>query len=245
MEDIPAGSPQPISCSTTSFEILAANPATTEPQRFHNSEFWGSRTFRYTYALVLLALLGLALSFMIPQGDTFYTTTTFVVIIFYLGVIGMSALITTWYMGITGAKSTVLPCISSTWYKFYTGVLLGFGIAVIVIACIETRKTPCGKFTSGPGIQADLLACLRGKFDKTEHHDIVDGPYNGTISYGFQRPNNASYVVAYYEDDQQNVFNFTRMCFSTGRGGNLQPWLKEKSMTRTYYDPKSDKDREV
>ncbi|KAF5534453.1 hypothetical protein FNAPI_12368 [Fusarium napiforme] len=141
--------------------------------------------------------------------------TTFVVIIFYLGVIGMTALITTWYMGIKGAKSTVLPCISSAWYKFYTGVLLGFGITVIVIACIETRKTPCGKFTSGPGIQADLLACLRGKFDKTEHHDIVDVPYNGTISYGFQRPNNASYVVAHYEDDQQNGFNFTRMCFSS------------------------------
>ncbi|KAF5611755.1 hypothetical protein F25303_14462 [Fusarium sp. NRRL 25303] len=215
MEDIPAGSPQPMVCSTTSFEILAANPTTIEPQRFRNSVFWGSRTFRCTYALVLLALLGLALSFMVPQGNTFYTTTTFVVIIFYLGVIGMTALITTWYMVIKGAKSTVLPCISSTWYKFYTGVLLGFGIAVIVIACIETRKTPCGKFTSGPGIQADLLACLRGKFDKTEHHDIVDGPYNGTISYGFQRPNNATYVVAHYEDDQQNVFNFTRMCFSS------------------------------
>ncbi|KAL9564960.1 hypothetical protein ACKAV7_011412 [Fusarium commune] len=215
MEDIPAGSPQPIGCSTTSFELLAANPATIEPQRFHNSGFWGSRTFRCTYVLVLLALLGLALSFMVPRGDTFYTMTTFVVIIFYLGVIGMTALITAWYMGIKGAKSTVLPCISSTWYKFYTGVLLGFGIAVIVIACIETRKTPCGKFTSGPGIQADLLACLRGKFDKIENHDIVDGPYNGTVSYGFQRPNNASYVVAHYEDDQQNVFNFTRMCFSS------------------------------
>jgi hypothetical protein len=51
-------------------------------------------------------------------------------------------------------------------------------------------------------------------FDKTETRQTVDGPYNGTTLYRFSHVNNASFVVARYEDDQQNTFNVTRMCFS-------------------------------
>ncbi|KAF4442923.1 hypothetical protein F53441_11567 [Fusarium austroafricanum] len=219
MEDVLMSSAQPLGCNTTSFELLAANPIMEEPQRFLSPTFWGSRVFRLLYTSIIFGLFALALVFAIPRsGNAFYTTTTLVVIIFYLMVIGMTAIMTAWYIGYKGATSTVLPCISSAWYKFYTGVVIGFGISVIVVACIETRKTPCGKFTSGPGIQADLLACLRGSFDKIEHRQVTDGPYNGTVDVGFQHFNNASYVMAHYEDKQQNAFNVTRMCFSNKFG---------------------------
>ncbi|KAG8670616.1 hypothetical protein FPOAC2_09989 [Fusarium poae] len=219
MEDVPLGTPQMIDCSTASFELLTTNPSLSGPQRYHNTSFWGSRVFRTAYVVAQLALIALALSFIVTLGGSFfYTFTTFVVILFYLFVIGVSALITIWYIGVKSSRSTVLPCISSVWYKFYTGLMLGFGIALIVIACIETRKTPCGKFTSGTGWQADAMACMGNAFDKTETRAVVDGPYNGTAWYGFMHAKNSSFVQAEYVDEHNHSFNFTRMCFSSMYG---------------------------
>ncbi|KAH7251308.1 hypothetical protein BKA59DRAFT_500083 [Fusarium tricinctum] len=217
IEDIPAGTPLAMGCSTTSFELLAGNPSIPEPQRFRHPKAWASTAFRLAYVLVLLALLCLALSFIVPQSSAYvivYTMTTFVVVLFFITILGFSVIIFIWFMGFKRNTSTVIPCISSIWYKLYTIALTCFGIAVIVIACIETRKTPCGKFTSGSVISGDVLACMSTGFDKTETRQTVDGPYNGTTLYRFSHVNNASFVVARYEDDQQNTFNVTRMCFS-------------------------------
>ncbi|KAL4728067.1 hypothetical protein ACLX1H_004783 [Fusarium chlamydosporum] len=219
MEDIPLGTPQMIECSTASFELLTTNPSLSGPQRYHSPSFWISRVFRIVYLTALLALLALALSFIVTlTGSTVYTFTTFIVIIFYLYAIGMTAIISLWYLGLKGSKSTVIPCISSIWYKFYTGVLFGFGLALVIIACIETRKTPCGKFTSGTGWQADAMACMGDWFDKAETRAMVDGPYNGTAYYGFMHEKNASFVQAHYTDKHNHSFNFTKMCFSSMYG---------------------------
>jgi hypothetical protein len=217
VEDIPAGSPPVMGCSTTSFELLTANPSIPEPQRFRNPKGWASIAFRIAYILVLLALLCLALSFIVPPSSDYviiYTMTTFVVVLFFITILGFSVIIFIWLMGFKRDTSTVIPCISSIWYKLYTVALIVFGIVVIAIACIETRKTPCGKFTSGSIISGDVLACISTGFDKTETRQTIDGPYNGTTLYNFSHVNNASFVVARYKDDQQNTFNITRMCFS-------------------------------
>ncbi|KAM0345008.1 hypothetical protein ACHAPU_006891 [Fusarium lateritium] len=218
IEDLPAGTPLAIGCSTTSFELLTANPLVSEPQRFRNHKYWASILFRLAYTLVLFALLALALSFIVPKSSNYlviYTLTTFVVVMFFIGLLSVSIILLAWYMGYKGNTTTVIPCISAVWYKFYTGVLLGAGIAMIVIACLETRKTPCGKYTSGVPFSGDALACMSAGFDKTETRQVIDGPYNGTALYRFSHVGNSSLVVASYEDDQHNAFNFTRMCFSS------------------------------
>jgi hypothetical protein len=63
---------------------------------------------------------------------TFFTCTT---CIFVLGFI-------------TGSTTTVLPGMTSIWYKIYTGVLIIMATVMIVLASIETRKSSCGIYTA-------------------------------------------------------------------------------------------------
>ncbi|KAF4943780.1 hypothetical protein FSARC_14831 [Fusarium sarcochroum] len=220
MDDTPLNNcSEMIGCSTTSFQLLPANPLIPEPRRFRRTSSWASRASRVVFTTMMLALLALALSFIVQIGQVVvYTTTTFVVVLFYLWILAGTTLISIWYLFFKKSTSTVIPCISSIWYKVYTGVVIGFGIAVIAIACIETRKTPCGKFTSGYGINADLSACMDSRFDITEHRKTIDGPYSGNTTWHFTKASNTSFVSVNYEDDKQNVLNFTRLCFSSKWG---------------------------
>ncbi|KAH7148131.1 hypothetical protein DER46DRAFT_672220 [Fusarium sp. MPI-SDFR-AT-0072] len=156
--------PRSNSYSTASFELLAIDPLTPEPQRFQRPSYWASRLFRLTYLSLLLALLVLSISFLIPFNhiyfkDTSFTMTSFLVDLFYISFLTATAVIYTWYLSLKQATSTVIPCISSPWYKIYTAVVIGFGITIIIIASIETRTTWCGKFTSAPPSYGDTDFC--------------------------------------------------------------------------------------
>jgi hypothetical protein len=151
LDDIRTSLPaESIYYKATSFELSAAEPLLFGPQRFREPSFWPSRLFRLTYLILLLGLLALAIWFILPVQGGFCTTTSFLVDLFYLGFLTVTITIYIWYFGLRQTTSTVLPCISSAWYKIYTGIVICFGIVLTIIACIETRKTDCGVFISSP-----------------------------------------------------------------------------------------------
>lgn len=130
--------------------------------------WWASRVFRAVFLLVLLGLFAIPLFFitLIPwlqyeqtQYETSeFSATLFVLVLFYLFLF-TATLATTSYYFIRGHTSTVLPCIQSVWYAIYSSILLALAVILFIVACIETRKAPCGNYTSTRGIHADLDAC--------------------------------------------------------------------------------------
>lgn len=49
------------------------------------------------------------------------------------------------------ARSTILPCAGSVWYKAYTCLSIVLFLILIVIAALETRKRRCGPYTTSFG----------------------------------------------------------------------------------------------
>ena len=88
-----------------------------------------------------------------------FTATSFMLNLFFL--IFLTATVLTWgyYFCRSQATTTVLPCISSIWYKLYTMGLVLMVVLLIVFASLETRRTACGKFTTWPYEVDDCLIC--------------------------------------------------------------------------------------
>jgi hypothetical protein len=110
---------------------------------------WSSRFFRIFFLLLLGGVWTIALLIAVPVfGDLWFTTTTFLLGLFYFMFITVSLVLYTFYFLRGQTTTTILPCISSTWYKLYTMLLMGLMMALIVVASIETNKSPTGMYTS-------------------------------------------------------------------------------------------------
>jgi hypothetical protein len=84
-----------------------------------------------------------------------------------------------------GASTTIIPCISKWWYKLYTLSLFAAILGCFIIAALETRKTPCGQFTSFPS-QFDTRTCARSFFVQAEGAigtaiGVVERTQNGSV----------------------------------------------------------------
>lgn len=163
--------------------------------------------FRFVYILSILGLLVLTTCYAISGGN--YTATTFTVLLFYLVFLAATAIIFFIFFVWKHDTTTIIPCISDTWYQLYTGFIISFAIVAIVISCVETRKSPCGKFTSGYGHDADVRACLGSVADAIPVSDGIGEPFFGLAAYGHTKMDNGSFVKV---DDRRQVANFTGMC---------------------------------
>ncbi|RYP02262.1 hypothetical protein DL764_005869 [Monosporascus ibericus] len=153
----------------TSFENLLGEPLPPDaaPSRFRPTAFWASMVFRAVYLLPILAMSTTCILYLGPwtakditsPTSNGLTMTSFLLALSYLLFTSTTAIVCAYYFA-RGHTTTVIPCISSLWYKAYTVVVIGLGISLIVISCLETRKTPCGIYTSGSGEVADIDACL-------------------------------------------------------------------------------------
>ncbi|KAI1409234.1 hypothetical protein F5Y13DRAFT_182133 [Hypoxylon sp. FL1857] len=128
--------------------------------QFRPLSYWPSRLFRAVYFLAIVSLAALCAMFLVPwsKRENMYTTTSVLVGMLDITFLAMSILLYGYYSA-RGTTSTVIPCISSIWYKVYTVLIMTFIVALIIISAIETRKTPCGKFTSLPGETGDITTC--------------------------------------------------------------------------------------
>lgn len=172
--------------SLDSLQLEGAQSSVQIWDRFKPTTFWASRIFRAMYILPVLGMSMTVVLYMTPwtksRSDTYantFTTSTFLLIIFSLVLTSVTVLVCAYYF-VRGHTTTVVPCISSPWYKTYTVMLWGFGILLFILVCIETKRTPCGKYTSGPGEAADIDACLAK--DSSIIFVAPDGPEFGLAS---------------------------------------------------------------
>jgi hypothetical protein len=58
------------------------------------------------------------------------------------------------------STNSIIPCHNTVWYKIYTGMVMAFMAVLVILACLETRKTPCGVYTTYPrDLSIDYYMC--------------------------------------------------------------------------------------
>lgn len=165
--------------------------------RFLPTSSWGSRAFRALFIILLLGLWVICVLFLLqPKGGKVFTTTAFLVALFYLVFISASVVICGYYLA-RGHTSTAIPCAGSLWYASYTGLLIAMTLVVFVVACVETRRTACGRWTSAPYSVGDYWACSDSRMPDVVAVDPSSRPafglatiepsydqHNETLGYG-------------------------------------------------------------
>ncbi|KAI8634535.1 hypothetical protein F5Y19DRAFT_408919 [Xylariaceae sp. FL1651] len=135
--------------------------------RFKPISPWPSRVCRTAYTVALLGvwtivvLLGTPVCWPgYPCKDGFnHAASTVIQIIFFFVVMTMSVVLCIYYFAQGPIASTVIPCISATWYKIYSVAIAILAVALLVLSAIETRQTPCGKYSKLPGHIGDVASC--------------------------------------------------------------------------------------
>jgi hypothetical protein len=127
---------------------------------FHPANNWRGWLIPAAFSVPLVGLWGMTLFYITPLNGRLYTTTNFMVNFFYLvfltGCISISSTYL-WKGRKENTRSTVIPCVNSLWYKAYTLALIMAAVALMVVAALETRKTPCGRYTTSRRSHDDTL----------------------------------------------------------------------------------------
>ncbi|KAF2183401.1 hypothetical protein K469DRAFT_739888 [Zopfia rhizophila CBS 207.26] len=127
--------------------------------RFHSMKSWRSRVVAILFLVPIVSLLGLCLSLITPRpGESIssFSLTTWLLSLFYTILLTATTVLFCIYIVRDRTTTTIIPCIVSTWYKAYTLILFAMMIALIVVSSLETRRSPCGPYTTLPN-------CLRGE----------------------------------------------------------------------------------
>lgn len=181
--------------------------------RFHPENSWRGILFKVVFLIPIIGLVVMCLLYMIPFGTTpgtnYLVPTILVVNIFYLVFLGSTLLIYIYYFVRGKAATTVIPCIVSTWYQIYTGLLFGMTILMITIACIETRKTTCGTYTTWPTSYTynDVWSCGGAALDWSGN---LTGAAYGIATRYANRVNETL-----LPEDQYRIFQWEGWCVGT------------------------------
>lgn len=142
--------------------MTATNEDMPEKQYFGGSaSCWMSRAFRMSVILLQLTILVYGNSSFIIHilRGTQSTVTGQLAGFLYILLFSISVILYGYYFIKGRTTSVIIPCASYFWYKVYTLlVVMGF-VVLLIISCIETRRTPCGTYTSLAGDEGDVLAC--------------------------------------------------------------------------------------
>lgn len=117
--------------------------------RYRTNAVWTDRLLR----LVLVGFLsGLWVTlFLNAFPHMAIPASNFVMILLYHFLIGSSVVTFSYYFARgTSLSTTAIPCINSIWFKLYTALLYIFMLFTFILFAIETRKTPCGTYTTWP-----------------------------------------------------------------------------------------------
>ncbi|KAI1087293.1 hypothetical protein F5B19DRAFT_497514 [Rostrohypoxylon terebratum] len=147
-----------------------------QEDRFLPTSYWASKAFRAIFLLPTLFLLGVTLLFILqPDGGKEFTFTAFLVALFYFIFLSTASLICGYYLA-RGHTSTTIPCLASRWYKAYTGIIMGMALVMVIVSCIETRSTACGRWTSAPLDYGDSSACSNGQITDVIEVGLDESP---------------------------------------------------------------------
>ncbi|KAE9382215.1 hypothetical protein N431DRAFT_319035, partial [Stipitochalara longipes BDJ] len=135
---------------TTELSLDLSEMGTGEDYRPPNT--WPSMLFRMLFLLPIMALIGLCTNGLVPApGEVVVDTATVFGLLLFYDIFLVIALIVLGYHFIRGRNTTtLLPCTSSLWYQIYSVILFASMLVLIIIASLETWKSPCGFYTTFP-----------------------------------------------------------------------------------------------
>lgn len=168
-------------------------------RRFRRVCFWGSVLLKLSILAILLLLIGLLAYDIVPEAGAIYSASEFLYNLFYLILVGPTFLICLYYH-FRGETTTIIPCVSSLWYKFYTIFIALSMLLYMIIAAVEVRKTYCGIYTTDPEwFHSDGYTCgLEKNF------------------FTLPVPNrNSSGVLGTYSDFGFNLLEFSGTCYGS------------------------------
>jgi hypothetical protein len=121
-------------------------------ENYRSPNTWPSWLFRTLFLLVIMGLTILCTINLIPafSRNISYTTTIFGILLFYEIFLVVTFIVLGYYFIRSRNKTTVLPCTSSLWYQVYTSTLFISMLVLIIIASLESWKSPCGFYTTYP-----------------------------------------------------------------------------------------------
>jgi hypothetical protein len=132
---------------------------TSSGEYFHPTKSWRGVLYRFFFLLPILGLWTICSLYVLPWNiRRTFSATSFVLVLFYLFFLSATIIIFAFYFIGGRSATTIIPCITSIWYKIYTFVLLSFMLILVVIAALETRKTACGQYTTfAPSVDDEVL----------------------------------------------------------------------------------------
>ncbi|CAJ2502542.1 Uu.00g099360.m01.CDS01 [Anthostomella pinea] len=175
--------------------------------RFRPTSYWPSILFRALWMVPVCGLWVLSSFYVVPFGGKYDApVTSWLVGLMFLILFTASGAIYAYYFVRGRTTTTLIPCISAFWYKIYTVLIFGLMVTTIAIACVETKKTPCGRYTSLGGVLGDITAC-RGQ--GTVLFPVGEGS-KGPFALASSNPNSAGDAPVL--DRNTWMYNFTGTC---------------------------------
>lgn len=132
-------------------DYYGQRPAEEDGRFRPTSLFWGSRAIRTLFCSLILVLLVKSVLNVSPRNAPYTSVTAFAIGMSYNFLLAASLVILAYHFVRNSAESTSIPCTSPVWYKIYTVLVMAAMVLLVVLAAIETRKTPCGIYTTFPG----------------------------------------------------------------------------------------------
>lgn len=178
---------------------------------YRTSAYLPSRVFRFIFFLLMLTIWVVLLfhtfgSFIINTQSLSFL----ICIVLYHFILIPSLAIIGYYFARGMTTSTIIPCISATWYKIYSITVIGLMVILLVISSIETRKTPCGIWAVTGGFVGDYWTC---KLSNSEFIRVDPGLGGNAFGIASTYPDNAAGSLL--EAGQFWVDNFTGSCIGT------------------------------
>lgn len=103
---------------------------------------------RVLFPISILGLWVLNLLYFRPSTDVIWTAANLSVNVYYFFILTVTALVITAYIVKGDSTTTIIPCISSTWYKVYTYIIFILTLILLIVSALETQRTPCGQYTT-------------------------------------------------------------------------------------------------
>jgi hypothetical protein len=178
---------------------------------------WPSMIFRILYVLIVGGLWAMSLVYILPNHSILvYTSTSFITALFYSVFLTISIALYTYYFFRSQTTTTLLPCISTTWYRIYTLLVIGCMIVLVIIASIETNQAPAGIYTSYPF--PDAVKCSQNTFWWQFYPGSELVGIASTVEWNQTKSNYSSVAVAKLSGHNSSLeetywlYNFTGYC---------------------------------
>ena len=199
-----------------SFNVLDQDPSVDD--RFRPVSYWASRLFRGFYLLLVIGLWLICLMCFVPlgsdDGPIFDTVTVLMITTFYLYMLSVSAAVCGYYI-FQGSSSTIVPCISSYWYRAYTISLFLYGLATITLASVEINQVPGGYNASPLNWSGGTCMPMSGSTYVVDSTRSIFGIAVANVTGSPFKPKPYTETFNTSAGGSVWVYNFTGICMST------------------------------